>query len=296
MKDHRMSEIIQQKKMFRAVNLKDRSWMEHCRKNCPQEMTVISFPAVYTWQSAFGLTIDGDDRFYVIHSASDDGYYYPVGDRDACRACVRSLMTDSGPLKFVYVPESELKWLESEGFEILCEPATSEYVYSSRSLALLDNGSGTNYRVKIRHFSRDNEWSVRPLAFPRDTDLLLEKAAAWDQSSDSSFPSDRLAWLSAVKDPAALGFSGIYLETRQGEWAILLGYRSTERIFDQSFIKYSPGISRNVVPVCISEMAKLTWEKYPCTNLEDDLGNPGLRNMKMLYRPLFLLDSYTAIL
>ena len=147
-------------------------------------------------------------------------------------------------------------------------------MYSSRSLALLDNGSGTNYRVKIRHFSRDNEWIVRPLAFPRDTDLLLEKAAAWDQSSDSSFPSDRLAWLSAVKDPAALGFSGIYLETRQGEWAILLGYRSTERIFDQSFI----------------------WEKYPCTNLEDDLGNPGLRNMKMLYRPLFLLDSYTAIL
>lgn len=280
--------------MFRAINLSDRTWVERCRAGRTLEMTVTSFPAIYSWQSTFGLTIDGDDRFYIVHSDSDHGYYYPVGDRDACRACVLSLMRHTDRLKFVYVPESELEWLESLGYEITCEPATSEYVYSSRSLALLDNGSGTNYRVKIRHFSRDTEWNVRPLSFPADTALLLEKSSSWNQDSSPGYHTDRLALLSAAKDPAASGFSGIYIETSRKEWAFLLGYRSTEQIFDQSFVKYSPGISHNVVPVCICEMAKLVCEEYPYINLEDDLGIPGLRNMKMLYHPLFLLDSYSA--
>lgn len=303
--------------MFREVSLTDREWMESCRGKSMQEMTVLSFPAVYTWQSTFGLTIDGDERFYVVRSEYDGGYYYPVGDTAACRSYVMSLLHEedrmdapgqkhsgrlsgsgarnsSGMLKLVYVPESELEWLETMGFEITCEPSTSEYVYSSRSLALMDNASGTNYRVKIRHFSRDCEWSVRELAFPQDTEMLLEKTKIRELPSGHAAEDDHQALLSALRDPAGTGFSGIYIETKDGEWAYLLGYPSTDRIYDQSFVKYSPRISRNVVPVCISEMAKLVCDKYPYINLEDDLGIPGLRNMKMLYHPVFLLDSYTA--
>ena len=182
--------------MFREINLSDKKWMDRCRDIAPQVMTVVSFPAVYTWQSTFGLTIDGDSRFYVIRSEADGGYYYPVGETDACRAYVLSLMQSSGFLKLIYVPEQELGWLESIGFDITCDANTSEYVYSSRSLALLDNGSGTNYRVKIRHFSRDCVWSVRPLSFPEDEALLREKAAAWDRTiTDRSDSEDRLAVL-----------------------------------------------------------------------------------------------------
>ena len=106
--------------------------------------------------------------------------------------------------------------------------------------------------------------------------------------------SDRLALLSSCEDPAAIGLSGIYLETEKGEWAFLLGYPSTDKIYDMSIVKYSPDLSRNAVPVCICEMAKLVADSYPWINLEDDLGEKGLRRMKTLYHPLFLLGSYTA--
>ena len=359
--------------MFRPITLNDKTWMDRCRSSSLNDMTVLSFPAVYTWQSTFGLTVDGEDNFYVIRSEADRGYYYPVGEREACRAYVRSLMEDPrtdprsgtasaagsaspvlssdtasagsaspalssapGSLKLLYVPEQELEWLEEQGFEISCEQNTSEYVYSSRSLALLDHGSGTNYRVKVKHFSRDYVWNSRPLVFPGDEALLREKAAAWDRMcgagadtpadggntvnmpasdkqaadwrapfrfpADSNEPllphsvhtSDRLALLSSCEDPAAIGLSGIYLETEKGEWAFLLGYPSTDKIYDMSIVKYSPDLSRNAVPVCICEMAKLVADSYPWINLEDDLGEKGLRRMKTLYHPLFLLGSYTA--
>lgn len=389
--------------MFRPITLNDKTWMDRCRSSSLNDMTVLSFPAVYTWQSTFGLTVDGEDNFYVIRSEADRGYYYPVGEREACRAYVRSLMEDPrtdpcsgtasaagsaspvlssdtasagsaspalssapGSLKLLYVPEQELEWLEEQGFEISCEQNTSEYVYSSRSLALLDHGSGTNYRVKVKHFSRDYVWNSRPLVFPGDEALLREKTAAWDRMcgagadtpamgektadtpaavgntvnapvaggntadtpamggrtadtpasdkqaadwrapfrfpADSNEPllphsvhtSDRLALLSSCEDPAAIGLSGIYLETEKGEWAFLLGYPSTDKIYDMSIVKYSPDLSRNAVPVCICEMAKLVADSYPWINLEDDLGEKGLRRMKTLYHPLFLLGSYTA--
>ena len=313
--------------MFRTITRSDRQWMEHCRREGTNDMTVLSFPAVCMWQSAFGLTIDGDEHFYVVKSEADHGYYYPVGEEAACRNYVRSLLEEtasqktpeeaSSRLKFVYVPEKELGWLEELGFTVSCDPDTSEYVYSSHSLALEDNGSGTNYRVKVRHFSRDNVWHSKTLAFPGDEALLREKTAEWDRTSGGGtagfdvqqicsmapwdtgavwqHTSDRLAALAAAKDPAGIGLSGVYIETDTGEWAYLLGYPSNDRIYDMSIIKYSPDLSRNAVPLCICEMAKRVCTDYPYINLEDDLGHPGLRRMKQLYHPLFLLDSYTAV-
>ena len=302
--------------------------MDLCRREGTNDMTVLSFPAVYMWQSSFGLTIDGDEHFYVVKSEADHGYYYPVGEEAACRNYVRSLLEEAAsqnasegafsPLRFVYVPEKELGWLEELGFTVSCNSDTSEYVYSSHSLALEDKGSGTNYRVKVRHFSRDNAWHSKTLTFPGDEALLREKTDEWDRTSgggtvkfdvqqlSSMAPwdagaawlhtSDRLATLAAAKDPAALSLSGVYIETDAGDWAFLIGYPSTDRIYDMSLVKYSPNMSRNAVPVCICEMAKRVCSAYPYINLEDDLGNPGLRRMKQLYHPLFLLDSYTAFL
>lgn len=288
--------------MFREITLSDKTWMDHCREHALQQMTVVSFPAVYSWQSTFGLTIDGDSRFYVVRSEADNGYYYPVGDTGVCRAYIRSLLQSAGSLhagaspllKLVYVPEQELEWLESLGFDIICDPNTSEYIYSSRSLALLDNKASRNYKEKIRHFSRDNEWSVRPLDFPQDEAFLYAKAEAAALAGAKNAQEDFRAVLCASKNPGAIGMSGIYVETATHEWAFLLGYPSTDRIYDLSFVKYSPGISRNVVPVCFSEMAKLVCGTWPLINLEDDMGVEGLRNMKTLYHPLCLLDSYTA--
>jgi len=279
--------------MFREIKLSDKAWMDRCRLYALQEMTVVSFPAVYTWQSTFGLTIDGDSRFYVVRSEADKGYYYPVGETEACRDYVLSLL--SGSLKLIYVPKQEIGWLEALGFTIKYEPDTSEYIYSSRSLAYLDSGSGSNYRVKIRHFSRDNEWHAKPLIFPGDEALLRAKNADLNGVFSHDAAEDYLALHCAAANPAEIGLSGVYVETGTHDWAFLLGYPSTGRIYDMSFVKYSPGISRNAVPVCICEMAKLICNTWPLVNLEDDLGIEGIRKMKKLYHPLCLLDSYTAV-
>ena len=276
--------------------------MDRCRENSANDLTVLSFPAVFTWKDSFGLSVSGDEHFYVIRCDVEDSYYYPVGEQDACRNCVYAMMKEASEagclnhLKFLYIPERELGWMEDLGFRISCEPNTSEYIYSSASLALLDNNAGTNFRVKIRHFSRDNSWHARPLSFPEDNELLRRRVLEWDNTAPFVPDGEHLAVQAASQAPVQIGLSGVYLETGRGEWAFLLGYQSTPRIYDMSFVKYSPDLSRNVVPVCISEMAKLVSGTFPYINLEDDLGIPGLRNMKKLYHPLFLLGSYSACL
>ena len=280
--------------MFRKISLSDKPWIDRCRLSGENDMTVLSFPAVYTWQDAFGLSIDGRENFYVIKSEEDQGFYYPVGESSCCREYILSLMDSDAHVKLVYVPEAELSWLESLGFDITCNPDTSEYIYSSRSLALLDNGAGTNFRVKVRHFSRDNVWNAKELSFPDDTALLREKVSEWDRVSGQILPEDRSAVLACAREPAQIGLSGIFIETDQKEWSFLLGYESTPLIYNMSIVKYSEAMSRNAVPVCICEMAKRVCGTFPLINLEDDMGIEGLRNMKRLYHPLRLLNSYNA--
>ena len=307
--------------MFRQILLTDKDWMNRCREEGTNDMTVLSFPAVYMWQSIFGLTISGDERFYVVKSVADEGYYYPVGQQEACREWVLSVLQGqdafvSGDMpahqalsvlqgqdapagcgrsfKLVYVPEGELEWLESLGFEISCDPSTSEYVYSSRSMALLDNGAGKNYRSKIHGFSREYRWTVSPFRFPADEDLLRKKIDAWLKDPISRDVPDRAAVAACAENPAMVGLSGVHIEADTGEWAFLLGYPSTPEIYDMAIVKYCSGFSRNVVPVCLCELSKLVCDTFSYINLEDDMGVPGLRTSKKLYHPVFLLDSYTA--
>ena len=281
--------------MFREIKLSDQAWIERCRDERTNALTVLSFPAVYTWQSSFGLTIDGDEDYYIIRSEADQGYYYPVGSQEAVRGCISELLQKQGSLKLIYVPESELKWLEELGAKTRREPDSSEYVYRSSSLALNDRDSGKNYREKVRHFSRDNKWKIRSFHFPEDNEFLKQIAAAPDREKRGSY-SNLQAMRRAAEHPLELDLSGVYIETVLGEWAFLLGYPSTSQIYDLTFLSYSISISRNVVPACICELAKRVCDRFPLINMEDDMGIEGLRTMKKLYHPVFMLDSYTAVL
>lgn len=279
---------------FRRIELSDRSWIEGLRNTEQNAMSVLSFQAIYSWQKMFGLQICGDGEFFVIHSESDHGYYYPCGSRDRCRQFVREEMRAGKFLKFVYVPESEIEFLREMGFTVTLDRDTSEYVYDVRKMALQEPGASRNYRRKCHTVQTGYVFHVYPIT-GQELAKLHGYVSEWESMEIDSAQDDIGAVRMAVDAFVPLSLSGIRLETQEGGWAFMIGYQSTPDIYDMSMVKYSDKLPPDVVPYLISELAKQVSGKCRYINLEDDMGIPGLRTMKTLYSPEFMLDSYTAV-
>ncbi len=281
------------KMKFRKIELSDRPWIEGLRDTEINSMSVLSFQGIYTWQNMFGLKICGDGEFFVLHSDADQAYYYPCGSRKRCRQFVKEELQAGRRLKFVYVPEQEREFLEKLGFIVMLDRDTSEYVYDTRMMALLDPGASRNYRRKCRNFSKNNVFRTRCIT-GQELTLLHDHVSEWERMEIDGSQDDIGAVRAALDSFIALSMSGVCLEAETGGWAFMIGYQSTPDIYDMAMVKYSDKLSPDVVPYLISEIARLVSGSCRYINLEDDMGIAGLRTMKTLYKPQFMLDSYTA--
>ena len=68
--------------LFRPLELSDRAWIEKCRNADVQPFSALTFPSLLTWAETYGMTIGGDEDFYVIRSQHDKAYYMPCGRED----------------------------------------------------------------------------------------------------------------------------------------------------------------------------------------------------------------------
>ena len=71
---------------FRPLVPEDLPWLRRCRDAAAQPFTALSPVSLVTWAETYGLTVAGDEDFYVIHSRHDRGYYAPAGRPEQCAA------------------------------------------------------------------------------------------------------------------------------------------------------------------------------------------------------------------
>ena len=89
------------------------------------------------------------------------------------------------------------------------------------------------------------------------------------------------------------GMTGIEIRC-QNEQAFLFGYENTPDTFTMAATDYTKGFGSSAVAACIYEMASRLQGHYQYINLEEDMGIKGLRRMKQLYLPVFILEAYNA--
>ena len=71
---------------FRPLVPDDLPWLRRCRDTAASPFTALSAVSLVTWAEAYGLSVAGDEDFFVVHSRHDNAYYAPVGNPDKCRA------------------------------------------------------------------------------------------------------------------------------------------------------------------------------------------------------------------
>ena len=273
---------------FREITIEDKNWIGKLRDTNRYSLTAYAFPALYMWRREMGLTVAGNEKFFIIHSDSLDGYFYPCGDEDACEECLRQLIGRDGTVNLFYMGEAQIQQAQSLGIKVSEDRDFSEYIYEWCTFAHPTQGNGHCIHDKVRKFSKTRNYTVRRITLA-DTETLAQITAEWE--NNRRIKGDSQAVLEAIDRMDELELQGIMVESGEDR-AFTLAYCNTSDVYTFSIVKYTSGFNADVIAVCAHELAKALDGQGRYIDLEEDLGNEGMRRMKTAYHPNRLEKAY----
>ena len=260
----------------------DYTKIHNLRDTLHRPLTATSEQSVFSWQNYYGFTgYDGGD-FFLVYSSRLQRFLYPFGNVGHGLDFINHLNWPQSEKNFAYLSADQAAYLQQSGYEIRKDCDASEYIYETAALSLTAGNISSNFKRKCRKFSRQYPYTVRMI----DPDWL-------DQRIYDLFEKQLPEVIYMLDHYTEYGMTGIEIRC-QNERAFLFGYENTPDTFTMAATDYTKGFGSSAVAACIYEMASRLQGHYQYINLEEDMGNKGLRRMKQLYLPVFILEAYNA--
>lgn len=219
----------------------------------------------------------------------------PLGDGDLA-ASVDACLAHTGRVS--RVSAAAVARLPADRFEVLPLRDQSDYVYDLRAVAELKGAAHDGKRNQIRKFARNHPGhEVRPLrAADGVAALALFDRWASDRAEEggplaaASSVCQRRALHRAFDEFDALGLlgAGVLVEGRLE--GFILASRAAETV--TAHFLYADHRRAGIYQTLLQQSCRGVFAGHRLLNLEEDLGLPGLRRMKLSYQPLRLTEKF----
>ena len=234
-------------------------------------------------------------------------YLFPfgdMGDSEKVRHAVDSVIEDARShgckVRFETVTEKAKNFIMENYpgiFSVTELRDVAEYIYDCEKFASMDGGEYHDRRRHVRKFleTYKGHWNLEPVN-SNNFNEMMKLANEWlqlkiDDENKTQLTCEHSAIEKSLKNWDALGMKGIVLRIDGEVCGFIYGMRLNDDTFnamilkaDKSKVYISPFLYRSFAELC-SKTSK--W-----LNLEEDLGDKGLRQMKLSYRPDHFLNKY----
>lgn len=171
-----------------------------------------------------------------------------------------------------------------------------DYVYLSADLIELKGKKFHAKRNHINKFKSMYDYTYEPLTAER-VDECAAAALKWcvkrNCEEDQGLGWEKIAILNALHNFDKLKFKGGILRVDGKIAAFTFGERLTDNMAVVHVEKGDPDI-RGSYAVINQMFCEREWRHMKYVNREEDMGLPGLRKAKLSYRPVTLVEKYTA--
>lgn len=286
---------------FRRPRLEDRQEVKKILEKSGNIDSASAFGTLYLW--AEGYNIDICMQGGVLFKKSGKSYGFPRGaENDAqLKSCLEALKQNClNCKKFILgdLLENDVRELDRifpGKFSFSKNRDNSEYVYDIKNLAQL---SGKKYHSKRNHiskFSKLYSWKYIPCIKNTECMDFFEKWFKIYSKDEEKFnKQEYLAIKKALENFEALELSGGMLEVNGEIIACTIGERINKDALLVHFEKALPEFEGSY-SVINNEFCKSKAGNFKFVNREEDMGIPGLRKSKLSYKPMLLLNKYTAV-
>ena len=288
---------------FKPVTIDDKETFQFFFDKVSYGNCDFSFSNIFNWRHYYDTTfaVEGDFLYIRFQTADDlPGYLFPIGIGNL-KAAIENLKQDANEratgLRLYAITQKMFDLLdETMPGQFLYEKDRDwyEYIYSSEDLITL---IGKKYQAKRNHinkFKRTYEWEYLPITreiIPNCL-VLYDRWCAENGGCNTvqSLIAERIATHCAFQNFEKLGLVGGALRINGEILAYSYGQPLTKNTFGVHAEKCLYEIGGGFT-MMNREFAEHNCAAYTYINREEDLGIDSLRQSKMMYHPVILLEK-----
>lgn len=260
----------------------------------PDGVSEFSFAGLYLFRERYGYRASFRNNLLVISGEREGKRFFITPCCSTGRDTIEALFADHDYWKLIspaFVAENR-GWMEDSGFVPVSDRDNFDYLYLRSELATL---SGKRFHKKKNHinaFERDNpEISVRPLDASTRSDAMgiLE---SWVSHEENPEETDYRAAREVLELMDSFAMTGLVLYSASTPVAWTLAEtvadgRMSAVHFEKAKVEY-----RGAYQYVNYAFAQVLPESVEFVNREQDLGDEGMRQAKLTYRPVGFVEKY----
>lgn len=272
------------------LELADRPVLEPLFRNLPDGVSELSFAGLYCFRVAHGYRITRMPDGTVLLTGSDKGDCFFVCPFGLPRAdLLTELFTRCKCLKLV--TSAQAATLSQAGYAVSEDRDNFDYLYHREQLASLAGRALQKKRNLVHAFQKRYAYETQPLTPDRIPDALAVLEAWREAAPDLA---DYAPARTGLEHAFAFGLEGriTYVEGKPAGYA--LGERGAAgTMLVVHYEKTVPHV-KGLYQYINMDFVRAMPPEVTVINREQDLGDPGLRQAKLTYRPFDFLRKFRA--
>ncbi len=279
------------------LTLEDRSIIGEKLDAIGMHLSDFSYPNLYLFRNTHKYETISTLHGYFVSGVTYDKKRYlmpmtsPEKAGEDCFTEMKELLV-SGDWDFVFpVPEEWLDCFKEEEFNRTCSLDDSDYLFFTEKFKTYPGKKMHKKKNQLNQFLRSYEALLIPL-----TEDVLEDAKGildlWQESSSQEMStSDYNQCKEGLEMQQVLGLTGAMAFADGNPAGFLLGEPLNNDTFTIHFAKADINF-KGIYQFLFSRFASDFCPDYEYLNLEQDMGNEGLRKTKISYRPDLMAHKY----
>lgn len=250
----------------------------------------LSFAGIYCFRESHGYRITRLPDETIVLAGADKGRPFFISPFGLPHPDLLDQMFQRfGEMKLVTEPQAEV--LRAAGLLVSEDRDNFDYLYPREALATLAGRSLQRKRNLVNHFLKHHEYQAFPLSPPR-TDEALHVLEEWRK--DARDQADYAPARDALLRASEFGLIGSVFHVEGRPAGYTLGEHAVSgTMFVVHYEKTVPDM-KGLYQVINMDFARSLPATCTVINREQDLGDPGLRQAKLTYRPSGFVRKFRA--
>jgi len=258
-----------------------------------------TFTNLYCWKDIYKFYVSSLEGFILLRSgnAGITQFFPPIGT-GSIKPLIEKLIKDTKN-PFIRLPGETANLFEgNNSFKVQLDRDNSDYLYKTEELKLLKGKKYDAKRNQIKKFKSMYEYEYVKLN-SSNAGECLDFEERWclvkDCDNIEGLNKERQAIREIINNFGYFNLIGAFIKVKGSICAVAIGEKLNPNTLVMHVLKADPNM-QGLYQVVLNDFLLNDCGSFEYINLEQDLGVIGLRQAKLSYHPVRIIEKYTVSL